>query len=88
MYIGSQEKSFYNDFIMKNLNSKMEIIGQNIRTARENKKFSRNEFSNIAKISSTHLYRIEKGQSTYQAPLLIKLAKLLDVTVQDFYEGV
>lgn len=65
----------------------IEAIGDTIRKAREQKKMSQKELAAAIGVDPTQYNRIELGKSTPGLKTVAKIAKTLDVTVDDLISG-
>lgn len=64
-------------------------IGQKIRKIRKAQGFSQETLAEQAGISVTHMSHIETGNTKLSLPVLVDLAKILDVRTDDLlYDGV
>ena len=64
-------------------------IGQRIRKIRKAQGFSQETLAEQAGISVTHMSHIETGNTKLSLPVLVDLAKILDVRTDDLlYDGV
>lgn len=62
-----------------------EIIGKKIRRIRIEKGFSQEKLSEKIDISPRHMCTIENGNSYPSIETFIKIAKILDIDVNDFF---
>ena len=69
------------------MNDFYERAGLRIRELRESKRFTREQFSEIADISPKFLYEIETGQKGFSADTLYRIAKGLSVTSEYILSG-
>ena len=58
-------------------------IGQNIRKYRKEKNFSQEELAEKVFISTTHMSHIETGSTKLSLPVLVDLAKVLNVSTDE-----
>ena len=58
-------------------------IGENIRKFRKAKGFSQEQLAEMAYISVTHLSHIETGNTKLSLPVLVELARILEVQIDD-----
>lgn len=65
----------------------IDTIGDTIRKAREQKKMSQKELAAAIGVDPTQYNRIELGKSTPGLKTVAKIAKTLDVTVDDLING-
>ena len=65
----------------------IDTIGDTIRKAREQKKMSQKELAAAIAVDPTQYNRIELGKSTPGLKTVAKIAKTLDVTVDDLING-
>lgn len=63
-----------------------EKFGLKIRTTRELKGYSIEYLANIANIDRTYISDIEKGKRNVSLLIIEKLAKALEVTIQDLFD--
>lgn len=56
-------------------------LGEKIKTIRENKNLSRENFAQLIGVTGNTIYRIEKDQSIPTTPVLTKIAETLDISV-------
>ena len=59
------------------------ILGLNIKVARARKQYSQETLAEIVDVSTKHLTKIENGGATTNIYLISKIAKALDVTVDE-----
>ena len=59
------------------------ILGLNIRVERTRKELTQETLAEIVDVSTKHLTKIENGQVTTNIYLISKIAKALDVTVDE-----
>ncbi len=64
-------------------NVERENFGKMIRQKREEKEISLTDFSRMLKIGKDRLLKIEKGQRPVCAEVLISMAKVLDVSIDE-----
>jgi len=62
-------------------------IGEAIKKARENKRFSQKELAAAIEVDPTQYNRIELGKSIPTLKTIAKLAKALDVTIDSLISG-
>lgn len=62
-----------------------EIIGKKIRQIRLERGFSQEELSEKIDISPRHMCTIETGKSFPSIETFIKIAKVLDINIDDFF---
>lgn len=60
-----------------------EILGLNIRVARTRKELTQETLAEIVDVSTKHLTKIENGNVTTNIYLVDKIAKALDVTIDE-----
>ena len=58
-------------------------IGERIKTARINKKFTQDKIAEMTELSNTHVSNIENGSTKVSLPTLVKIANLLEVSVDE-----
>lgn len=58
-------------------------IGERIRTARLNKKFTQDKIAEMTELSNTHVSNIENGTTKVSLPTLVKIANSLEVSVDE-----
>lgn len=69
------------------MNILYESAGLRIRNLREAGRYSREEFAEIAEISSKFLYEIETGQKGFSADTLYRISHGLGVTTEYILSG-
>lgn len=60
------------------------MIGKNIRRFRMKNFYSQEKLAELLDISTNHLHRIENAKSHISLPLLLKVAEVFDVELNDF----
>lgn len=60
-----------------------DIIGLNIKIERARKQYTQEYLAEIVDVSTKHLTKIENGQVTTNIYLISKIAKALDVTIDE-----
>ena len=69
---------------MKDCEQKLrDIIGLNIKIERARKQYTQEYLAEIVDVSTKHLTKIENGQVTTNIYLISKIAKALDVTIDE-----
>ncbi|WP_269226987.1 helix-turn-helix domain-containing protein [Flavobacterium eburneipallidum] len=63
-----------------------EKFGHKIKFLREQKEYSIEYLANIANIDRTYISDIEKGKRNVSLLIIEKLAKALEVTIQDLFD--
>lgn len=69
------------------MNSFYDQAGERIRQLRKQKRYTREQFAEIADISSKFLYEIETGQKGFSADTLYRIAKGLSVSCEYILTG-
>jgi putative transcriptional regulator len=59
------------------------VLGLNIKVARARKQVTQDELAEMVDVSTKHLTKIENGGVTTNVYLITKIAKVLDVTVDE-----
>ncbi len=67
------------------MNLDKETIGKKIRQIRKEKGFSQEELSEKIDISPRHMCTIENGNSFPSIETFIKIAEILDININDFF---
>lgn len=67
------------------MNLDKEIIGQKIRQIRSEKGFSQEKLSEKIDISPRHMCTIENGNSFPSLETFVKIAQILDIDLNDFF---
>ena len=67
------------------MNLDKEIIGKKIRQIRREKGLSQEELSEKIDISPRHMCTIENGNSFPSIETFIKIAKILDININEFF---
>lgn len=62
------------------------VIGNNIRNLRKKNFYSQEKFAEQIDISSNHLHRIETAKSRISLPLLLKIAEVFEVDVDELFK--
>lgn len=62
-----------------------EKFGQKIKVLRENKEYSIEYLANIANIDRTYISDIEKGKRNVSLLIIEKLAKALEINIQELF---
>lgn len=60
-----------------------QIIGENIKTLRQEKKMSQENLAGIAEIDRRYIQSIEKGRRNISLNTLYKISKALDIKMSD-----
>ena len=60
-----------------------EALGLRIKTVRNHKKLTQETLAEIVDVSTKHLTKIENGQVTTNIYLISKIAKALEVTIDE-----
>lgn len=68
-------------------NNENEAIGARIKARRKLLQFSTQNFSSLLGVSPQQLYKYENGQNRVSAQQLAKIAKILNVTADYFFEN-
>lgn len=71
----------------KKITSDAEIIGENIRTLRTQKGLSQKEIAATIKVAPTQYSRVENGKVLASVTTLMKIAKVLDVSLDDLVKA-
>ena len=69
------------------MNSFYDQAGKRIRRLRKQRRYTREQFAEIAEISSKFLYEIESGQKGFSADTLYHIAKGLSVSCEYILTG-
>ena len=69
------------------MNSFYDQAGERIRQLRKQRRYTREQFAEIADISSKFLYEIETGQKGFSADTLYRIAKGLSVSCEYILTG-
>ena len=62
-------------------------IGLNIKFARMRKNYTQEKFAEILNISVSHISKMEQGITSPTAYLLYKMSKVLDVSMESFFNN-
>lgn len=65
-----------------------QIIGENIKTLRQEKKMSQENLAGIAEIDRRYVQSIEKGKRNISLNTLYKIAKALDIKMSKILENI
>ena len=60
-------------------------VGKRIKMLREGKKLNRNELANLAGVSPTYIYQLEKGEKSPTVEYLGYICDALQVSLYDFF---
>ena len=63
------------------------IIGDNIRREREIRDLSRDELAEILDLTTSHMGLIERGERGATGVTLLKLSRVLDKSIDDFFHN-
>jgi DNA-binding XRE family transcriptional regulator len=63
-------------------------LGENIRSFRERKQFSQEKLAEKADLHHNSIGQFERGESEAKLGTLVRIAKVLGVTVRDLVEGI
>ena len=66
----------------------LKLLGDNIRKLRTQKKFSQEDFSNIAEIDRSYVGQVERGERNISFKNLFRIATALDVSVSELTVGI
>ena len=61
-------------------------IGRQIAKIRGEKKVSQDDLAGVAELNRGYISRIENGHVSFSVPILLKIAKALDVPPADFFK--
>ncbi|MAE51064.1 MAG: hypothetical protein CMH27_04575 [Micavibrio sp.] len=61
-------------------------IGRRIANIRAEKKVSQDDLAGMAELNRGYISRIENGHVSFSVPILLKIAKALDVPPADFFK--
>ncbi len=62
-------------------------IGLNIKFARMRRNYTQEKFAEILNISVSHISKMEQGITSPTAYLLYKMSKVLDVSMESFFNN-
>jgi transcriptional regulator with XRE-family HTH domain len=65
-----------------------QIIGENIKTLRQEKKMSQESLAGIAEIDRRYIQSIEKGKRNISLTTLYKISKALDIKMSKILENI
>ena len=80
----------FNDFTEQELENFYKIIGKNVKNARQNKNITQMQLANaighdsVGHIAKAEIYKYDKK---FNLEHLFKIAKILDVSIKDIFEG-
>lgn len=77
----------YLNLSMVKKKTEVEVIGDNIRHIREQKKMSQKELATAIEVAPTQYSRVETGKVMPSLKTLVKIAKILDVSVDELING-
>jgi len=66
-------------------NDILTVVGNNLKAARMIKGYDQKQVSEDAKIDKDYYGKIERGEQNFTIKILIKLAKILDVTIEELF---
>jgi transcriptional regulator with XRE-family HTH domain len=64
------------------------VFGQNLRRIREDGKLSQEELADRAELHRTYIGSIERGERNLSILNIVKLARTLNVSISDLFEGI
>ena len=62
-------------------------VGQNVKRIREEQRYTQTEIARRCEVTPAAISGLEHGDFTPSTPLLVKLARALDVSVEELVEG-
>ncbi|MCL2639065.1 MAG: helix-turn-helix domain-containing protein [Oscillospiraceae bacterium] len=62
-------------------------IGKRIKKARQRSKITQEKLAELIDVSNIYIYYIESGKRRVSLPLLVRIAKELDVSLDDLVFG-
>ncbi len=68
--------------------SRLQILGNNIRAERMRKRLSQESLSEIVDISKDSLLKIENGRQTPSAFIVFDIANALEIPIEDLFKNV
>ena len=63
-------------------------LGRNIKAERVRKDITQERFAEMVDISLSHASKIEQGLTSPTAFVLYKMAKVLDIQMEEFFKGI
>lgn len=63
-------------------------LGLNIKMERMRKKYTQEKFAELLNISVSHVSKIEQGLTSPTAYLLFKISNILNIQMEDFFNGI
>ena len=63
-------------------------LGRNIKAERVRKDITQEKFAELVDISLSHASKIEQGLTSPTAFVLYKMAKVLNIQMEEFFKGV
>ena len=64
------------------------ILGKNIKIERLRKDITQEQFAEMVNISLSHISKIEQGLTSPTALVLYKMAKSLDISMEEFFRDI
>jgi len=64
------------------------ILGFNIKMERMRRKYTQEKLAESLNISVSHISKLEQGITSPTAYLLFKISKILNVQMEDFFNGI
>ncbi len=65
----------------------LEIIGRNVAKLRAEKGLSQEDLAGEADVNRGYISRIENGHVAFSVPVLLKIAKALNVNVEELFKS-
>lgn len=69
------------------MGNELKVLGGRIKAVRESRGLSIRDLAELAGINKSQIVRIESGQSDPHYTTLLRIARALEVNVEDFADG-
>ena len=64
------------------------LLGRNIKAERVRKNITQEQFAELIDMSVSHVSKIEQGLTSPTALALFKMAKILNIKMEEFFRGI
>jgi transcriptional regulator with XRE-family HTH domain len=73
---------------MRQINDFYAALGARVRLLREDRKYTQQELADLVNLKRTSITNVERGTQRLMADQLLAVARALDTTVEDLFDGV
>jgi transcriptional regulator with XRE-family HTH domain len=86
--MNSQKKSKGRQSLLEEQEETLKKIGIRIKQLRKEKGLSQESFAYQHGLDRTQVGRLERGESNFEWYTLVTILRALDITMQEFFEGI